>query len=99
MIDKVRFWVEEILEANRRDHTTAQVGMMGDQRGPFRSARALAMAMMAMQDAHAAVTGASMPYMAPALPVPPGADAEAAAAAAHTVLQTLYQPVDEVGLV
>ena len=26
MIDKVRFWVEEILEANRRDHTTAQVG-------------------------------------------------------------------------
>lgn len=91
MIDKVRFWVEEILEANRRDHTTAQVGMVGDQRGPFRSARALAMAMMAMHDAHAAVTGASAPYRAPSLPAPPGAEAEAAAAAAaHTVLQTLY---------
>ena len=91
MIEKVRFWVEETLEANRRDHTTAQVGLVGDQRGPYRSARALAMTMMAMQDAHAAVSGASTPYAMPPQPVPPGADADAAAAAAaHTVLQTLY---------
>ena len=91
MIEKVRFWVEETLEANRRDHTTAQVGLMGDQRGPFRSARALAMTMMAMQDAHAAVSGASTPFAIPPQPVPPGTDAEAAAAAAaHTVLQALY---------
>lgn len=91
MLDKARFWVEEILEANRRDHTVAQVGANGDQRGPFRSARALALATMAMHDAHAAVTGASAPYQAPPAPAPAGADAEAAAAAAaFTVLQSLY---------
>ena len=42
MPDKIRFWIDEILEANRRAHTTAIVGTAEDQKGPFLSARALA---------------------------------------------------------
>jgi vanadium chloroperoxidase len=89
---KARYWIDAIIEANRRDHTNAIVGPGGDQRGPFRSARALAIAMMAMHDAHARVTGIGTPYRPgnPA-PIPPGADADAAAAAAAMMaLRALY---------
>jgi len=88
MSAKLRFWIEEILECNRRDHTTALTGP-GDQRGPFRSARALAMAMMAMHDAHAAIAGGA-PYRTPPAPPSPADAAAAAAAAAYAVLQALY---------
>jgi vanadium chloroperoxidase len=90
-LSKVRFWIDAILEANRRDHTDAVVPG-GDQRGPFRSARALAIAMMAMHDAHARITGIGTPYRPgnPA-PIPPAADPEAAAAAAAmAALRGLY---------
>ncbi|CAH0315655.1 vanadium-dependent haloperoxidase [Roseomonas sp. CECT 9278] len=92
---QARFWVDAIVEANRRDHTNAIVGPAGDQRGPFASARALAMAMMAMHDAHARITGIGDPYHEPtSTPVPAGAGLAAAdtaaAAAAMMMLRALY---------
>jgi hypothetical protein len=47
---ELRFWVDAALECNRRDHTPSYGS--GDQRGPFFSARALGMAMAALQCAH-----------------------------------------------
>ena len=46
----LRFWVDMTLECVRRDHTQAL--SMGDQRGPFMSARALGMALAALHDGH-----------------------------------------------
>lgn len=82
----IRYWVNAALEANRRDHTIGT----GDQTGPFRSARALGMTLVAMHDAQAAATGGQAPYHV-VLPAPAGTQPELAmAAAAHRVLRRLY---------
>ncbi|MEB3312346.1 MAG: hypothetical protein VKJ02_19140 [Snowella sp.] len=48
---QLRFWVDMALECVRRDHTASI--SPGDQRGPFLTARALGMALAALNDAHA----------------------------------------------
>lgn len=52
---KMRFWCDMGLECVRRDHTPGLSS--GDQRGPFLSARALGMALAALNDAHAQAAG------------------------------------------
>jgi vanadium chloroperoxidase len=82
----VRYWVDAALECNRRDHTI----VAHNQRGPFRSARALGMTLMAMHDAWFAVSGGTTPYHATAT-AQAGATAEGAAtAAAAKMLFELY---------
>jgi PAP2 superfamily len=48
-----RFWIDLSLECIRRDHTAES----GDQRGPFLTARALGMALAALNDANAYASG------------------------------------------
>lgn len=48
---KLRFWIDMALECVRRDHTPTL--SPGDQRGPFLTARALGMALAALNDANA----------------------------------------------
>jgi membrane-associated phospholipid phosphatase len=50
---QLRFWIDLSLECIRRDHTAGP----GDQRGPFLTARALGMALAALNDANAYATG------------------------------------------
>lgn len=89
--DALRFWVEMALEANRRDHTDGIVGAPGNQRGPFLSARALAMTLMAMHDAFEACTSAPNPYQPTLAPATPGLDpVGAACAAGYNSLALLY---------
>jgi vanadium chloroperoxidase len=54
-----RFWVDLSLECVRRDHTPALSSPTGDQRGPFLTARALGMALAALNDANALASGRS----------------------------------------
>ncbi len=54
-----RFWIDLSLECIRRDHTPALSSPMGDQRGPFLTARALGMALAALNDANALASGRS----------------------------------------
>ncbi len=82
----VRFWTDAALESNRRDHTIPN----HNQRGPFRSARALAMVLVAMHDAWACVAGGMAPYHATANAGPGATPQGAAAAAAARVLFELY---------
>jgi hypothetical protein len=49
----LRFWIDLSLECIARDHTAPT----GDQKGPFLTARALGMALAALNDAHAYATG------------------------------------------
>ncbi len=85
------FWINQALEANRRDHTSSIVADRGDQRGPFLSARALGLVMMAMHDAFEAGRQTPEPWKPELMPqgTPPDA-AGAACAAAWTVLLMLY---------
>jgi len=52
---QLRFWVDMALECVRRDHTPSL--SPGDQKGPFLTARALGMALAALNDAHAYASG------------------------------------------
>ncbi|RZL30233.1 MAG: hypothetical protein EOP35_24165, partial [Rubrivivax sp.] len=86
-----RFWIDVSLECVRRDHTEGP----GDQTGPFRTARALGMALAAPYEVHALATG-----RAPLLAVCAaqgfvelkGAALEVAACAACAELLTLRYP-------
>lgn len=53
--EKFRFWCDMSMECIRRDHTKAH--SPGDQTGPFRTARALGMALAALNDARALASG------------------------------------------
>ena len=79
--NRLRFWADTVIECNRRDHTNTL--SQGNQRGPFRSARALGMAMAALHDGYALVT-LKTPLLpgSVGLPVPTGLDADVVAAAA-----------------
>lgn len=85
-MNTVRYWVDATLESNRRDHTIAA----NSQRGPFRSARALGMALIAMHDAWFCVAGGEDPYHAAIAPTPGATPEGAAAIAAAVVLHSLY---------
>jgi hypothetical protein len=52
---KLRFWIDMALECVRRDHTAMLTP--GDQTGPFLTARALGMALGALNDAYAYASG------------------------------------------
>lgn len=99
----IHYWTEQALEANRLTHTPNAQDQVGAETGPFLSARALAMSMLAMHDAYMGVTGGAafpvLPAPLPLPPVPPGAlDAEqAAAAAAYAVLGGLYAKPGQAG--
>jgi vanadium chloroperoxidase len=85
-MDTVRYWTDATLECNRRDHTIPN----HSQRGPFRSARALGMAMIAMHDAWFAVAGGEPAYHATVANRPGATPDGAAAAAAAKILFELY---------
>lgn len=77
---KLRYWVDMAIECIRRDHT--QTLSPGDQRGPFLTARALGMALGALNDAHAHASGGSPLLNVAATPGLSGANSEVAAGAA-----------------
>lgn len=94
----IRYWAEQALEANRLAHTPNAQDQVGAETGPFLSARALGMTLLAMHDAYMGASGgASFPVLAPADYMPPappiGAALDpghAAAAAGYAVLSALY---------
>jgi vanadium chloroperoxidase len=85
----VRFWLDQVMEANRRDHS-AKLGGGASAPGPGASARAQAIVLMAMHDAWFAVTQPARCYRPVSAPPPGLAPAQAAAAAAHHALTSLY---------
>jgi hypothetical protein len=98
----IRYWTEQALEANRLSHTPNALDQSGAETGPFLSARALAMTMLAMHDAYMGASGAAafpvLPAPLAAPPAPPGLDPEhAAAAAAYAVLSALYAKPGQAG--
>lgn len=88
---ELRFWVEMTLECVRRDHTSSL--SVGDQRGPFLTARAQGMALAALHDAWALASGGTtlLTLTAPALVGLSGSPRQiAAAAACHQLLRERY---------
>ncbi len=88
MKDSILFWNDVAIEANRRDFSMQNT----QQGGPTLSSRALAMVHLAMYDAYFGITGTKTSYL-PNLPVVPSGSCSAqdsVAAAAHTVLSSLY---------
>lgn len=84
----LRFWVDATLECNRRDHTPSYGP--GDQRGPFFSARALGMAMAALQCAYAGNGAQALYRVTGAGPYAGGDRTLRAAAACHQLLVRRY---------
>lgn len=82
-----RFWIDMALECVRRDHTPAL--SMGDQKGPFLTARALGLALGALSDA-ATVPPAHTLLSVPVSGLAGHNRALAAAAACHQVLKRRY---------
>lgn len=90
---KLRFWCDMSMECVRRDHTPSLSA--GDQRGPFLTARALGMALAALNDAQAVASGrAGLLAIAPppALVAVGAARADVAAAAACAQVLRLRYP-------
>ncbi len=90
---KLRFWCDMSMECVRRDHTPSLSA--GDQRGPFLTARALGMALAALNDAHAIAHG--RPALLNLAPPPTlaaigAAQADIAAAAACAQVLRLRYP-------
>ncbi len=91
---KLRFWIDMALECVRRDHTVAL--SPGDQKGPFLTARALGMALAALNDAHA-YASSRPPLLTPLQSSPAtkglaGVDADVAGAAACAQVLRLRYP-------
>lgn len=89
LAEKNRFWADVVLECNRRDHTNTLSA--GNQRGPFRSARVLGMALAALHDGYALATAGTRLLTTAVGAVPAAADKYmVAAAACHEVLVRRY---------
>lgn len=90
--EQLRYWVDMALECVRRDHTPAL--SIGDQGGPFLTARALGIALAAMRDSYAIASGAPAATRLTAVDAPAalaGANPTlAAAAACHQALLLRY---------
>lgn len=87
---ELRFWIDMTLECIRRDHTSAL--SMGDQRGPFLTARALGMALAALNDGKAIAEGRAPLLAAVAPPGLAGANGIVAGAAACAQLLRVRYP-------
>ena len=91
--DALRHWNEIALDANALDHTPVAPGEMrvfGEQLGPTRTSRALAIVHIAIFDAVNAITGEYQSYTGLA-PAPPDASLAAAIAqATHDTLVALF---------
>lgn len=87
---KLRFWIDMALECVRRDHTVTLTP--GDQKGPFLTARALGMALAALNDANALASNRSPLLNLPATLGLVGADADVAGAAACAQVLRLRYP-------
>lgn len=90
---KLRFWIDMALECVRRDHTPML--SPGDQTGPFLTARALGMALAALNDANAHASGRSRLLNLPATPGLVQADPAVAGAAACAQVLRLRYPNQE----
>lgn len=89
-MDAITYWNDAAQEADRVTHTTLDRREAG-ARGPAGSSRAFAITHLAMHDAYFSIDPAFGTYLAGLPPVPAGASAEAAvAAAAHATLSALY---------
>lgn len=91
--EPLRYWIDMTLECVRRDHTNTPCSMLsvGDQRGPFLSARAVGLSLGALHDAHALASGRPPLLAIAASPGLAGADPTVAAAAAcHQLLLLRY---------
>ncbi|MCA1671583.1 MAG: hypothetical protein LC799_05080 [Actinobacteria bacterium] len=90
MDDAILYWNEVVNEADRTTHTTL-AGQEAGSQGPCGSSRAYAIVHLAMHDAYFSINTKYDTYLADLPPVPPGADPDAAvAAAAHATLSALY---------
>lgn len=87
---ELRFWVDMTLECIRRDHTPAQ--SIGDQRGPFLTARALGLATATLHDAKALAESRPPLLGVAATPGLVGASSTIAAGAACARLLTERYP-------
>jgi hypothetical protein len=86
-LGRIKRWNKIAVDASGFDHTAASPG---EQRGPGRSTRALAITHIAMFDAMNAVVGGHRSY-SPGITAPAGTSADAAIAqAAHDTLVALY---------
>ncbi|MGH3979777.1 MAG: hypothetical protein ACRDRZ_12380 [Pseudonocardiaceae bacterium] len=90
MNDAILYWNEVVNEADRTTHTEGAAAEARSQ-GPCGSSRAYAIVHLAMHDAYFSINPKYSTYLANLPPVPAGADADAAiAAAAHATLSALY---------
>ncbi len=87
---KLRFWIDMAMECVRRDHTVAL--SPGDQTGPFLTARALGMAIAALNDAHAYAANRTPLLNTPVAKGLVGADPDIAGAAACAQVLRLRYP-------
>lgn len=87
---QLRFWIDMSMECVRRDHTSAL--SPGDQKGPFLSARALGMALAALNDANAYASGRAPLLNIAATPGLSGANPEVSGAAACAQVLRLRYP-------
>lgn len=87
---KLRFWCDMAMECVRRDHTPALSA--GDQKGPFLTARALGMALAALNDANAHASGRTTLLGIPATTGLSGANSDIAGAAACAQVLGLRYP-------
>jgi hypothetical protein len=90
---RVRYWNETAINASGLDHTAVAAGesrVFGEQFGPGRASRAMAIVHIAMFDAVNAIVGGYRSYTGLS-PAPAGASVDAAIAqAAHDTLVELY---------
>jgi hypothetical protein len=90
---RIRYWNQIALDANALDHTPVVAGdsrIFGEQLGPTRTSRALAIIHIALFDAVNAIAGGYRSYTG-LPPAPPGTSLDAAIAqAAHDTLVALY---------
>jgi hypothetical protein len=91
-VKRLLYWNEQALKADARDHAVAsgEIHPFGEQLGPARSSRALAIVHLAIFDAVNAVTGSAATYTGLARAHPDTSVDAAIAQAAHDTLVSLY---------
>lgn len=92
-LDSIRSWNEIAIDASGLDHTPVGPGesrVFGEQLGPCRSSRAMAIVHVAMLDAVTAVMGKYQSYTGVRAPAGPISAGVAASQAAHDALVSLY---------
>ena len=92
-LEAVRRWNEIAINASGLDHTPVQIGenrVFGEQLGPCRSARAMAIVHIAMFDTVNSVFGKYQSYTGVRAPVGPASMRAAISQAAHDTLTNLF---------